>query len=167
MSGGEGLRGGGVEAGLPTRQVRSGALAMLSRSAAAHRDTVVFVGVVVVPLAVFTALGIAFAGRGAHGWDGDVVRFVERHSRESVAARLAAARAGPGRASRRRLWRAAGRSVLALPFRYRGRLVLRPRLGGRALACVAPGDDDEHDPGQDLEHEGQLRVEPPRRTTSA
>jgi membrane-associated phospholipid phosphatase len=88
MSGGEGLRGGGVEAGLPTRQVRSGALAMLSRSAAAHRDTVVFVGAVVVPLAVFTALGIAFAGRGAHGWDGDVVRFVERHYRESVAERL-------------------------------------------------------------------------------
>jgi membrane-associated phospholipid phosphatase len=88
MSGGEGLRGGGVEAGLLTRQARSGALARLSRSAAAHRDLVVFVGAVVVPLAVFTALGIAFAGRGAHGWDGDVVRFVERHYHESVAERL-------------------------------------------------------------------------------
>ena len=70
------------------RNGRTAALVSTARSAGGRADAIAFILAVLLPLGLFTALGVEVAGRGARGWDADAVRFVERHYHESVAERL-------------------------------------------------------------------------------
>ena len=70
------------------RQTRSIRITAGPRSAAGERHAVAVVGGVLLPLGVFAALAAVVAGRGARGWDKDILRFSDRYYHSSIAGPL-------------------------------------------------------------------------------
>ena len=61
------------------------------RPALRRDDTVAFVGAVLLPLAIFVALGVAVAGEGAQGWEAPILDLTERYYEGSGSYRLESA----------------------------------------------------------------------------
>jgi len=72
------------------RQARSTGIAADPRSAAGHGHAVAVavVGGMLLPLGVFAALASVVAGKGARGWDADILRFFDRYYHPSIAGPL-------------------------------------------------------------------------------
>jgi membrane-associated phospholipid phosphatase len=73
------------------QQTPSAGTAIEPRQGASRAVPLAIIGGLLLPLAAFAALAAAAAGKGARGWDADILRLSERHYRPSVASTLSTA----------------------------------------------------------------------------